>query len=166
MVLGFQGLFDESVDALRRSVSVGKGANMALVSIRAENADPVAAARIANLFANRYVQGQRAAMSLRVAAVERRLEDELSGLQQSGAGQDRITPLQTDLASIQSLDPTRLGFAVSKAAMAADRPFFPPPLGRQILLALVAGLVIGGLAVFAKTRIVARTRRKGGKTDG
>ncbi len=153
-----------TADDLLKHVSVSAVGQTNIVKITATDSDPARAARIANAMAEEYVQSsrdaERASMAAAAEEVQKRLDDAKSEIIDLGhkiAGSQNATDLQAELqiatgtysTLADKLEQLRIseqletgpGRVVSAAAV--DTNAVSPNLSRNLLLALVVGLVFG-----------------------
>ena len=133
--------------ALMGMVSVGTNSGSDLISISATSTDPGEAAKVANAYSHQFVIYRRDADRAAVAAARDEVKTEMSGLSASDLASDYGLMLQTKYETLRILEAMQDGgFTLMREATVPGTPF-TPQTQRNIILALVVGLVLGiGLA--------------------
>lgn len=127
------------------STSVERNAN--LVSISAESPDPGEAAAVANAFADQFILYRQQSARATVAAAREVVQAQLAALSPSELQGNYGMMLQEKLETLRILESMQDGDfkVVSRAEVPADPVV--PQTGRNLILGVVVGLVIGvGLA--------------------
>jgi len=128
-------------------VSVGTTEGSDLVTISAVSTDPNEAAAVANAYAEEFIIYRRNADREAVAAAREAVRDQLSLLTPEQLESGYALMLQEKDETLRILETMQDGrFAMLNSAVAPVRPF-TPQTRRNLVLALVVGLVLGaGLA--------------------
>ncbi len=129
------------------SVSVGTTEGSDLVTISAVSTDPNEAAAVANAYAEEFIIYRRNADREAVAAAREAVRDQLSLLTPEQLESGYALMLQEKDETLRILETMQDGrFAMLNSAVVPVRPF-TPQTRRNLVLALVVGLVLGaGLA--------------------
>jgi capsular exopolysaccharide synthesis family protein len=147
---------DRTPSSILDDVSVDPVATSNVITITAEASSPVAAADLANAFAE-------AAVSVRTQEMHRRIDDELPRLEARlkafppGTAQDLLASQIAELEGLRAGDDPTL--QVSQQASAPDSPVSPRPVA-SIAAGILAGLVLGIGGAFALQALDPRLRRE------
>jgi tyrosine-protein kinase len=138
----------ESPEQLISQVTVAEEENADIASVTARDPDPVLAARIANAFADSFVEYRRATDRKKIRASEDAIRTRLDQLPRKNGNGERRQLLIT-LQRITSIEALQTGGAeVVDHAVPSSTPATPRPK-RDVVLALLFGLVLGiALAFF------------------
>jgi succinoglycan biosynthesis transport protein ExoP len=136
-----------SAASLMGMVSVGTSTGSDLVNISATSSDPAEAALVANAYAQQFIDYRRNADRAAVASARDDVKNELDGLTDEQLASDYGLMLQEKYQTLRILEAMQDGgFTLMRAAEVPGAPF-TPQTKRNIILALVVGLVLGvGLA--------------------
>ena len=137
----------ESADTLSGMVSVTSDPDTNLVTISAVSEDPEEAAAVANAFADQFVIYRQSAAKATVAEARTVVKEQLDTLGASELTSDYALMLQEKYETLRILESMQNGgFAVMRRAVVPEASF-TPQTKRNMILALVVGLVVGvGLA--------------------
>jgi tyrosine-protein kinase len=133
--------------ALMGMVSVSTSEGSDLVDIGAVSADPEEAAAVANEYADQFILYRQTADRATVATARAVVEQQLATLSFSDEESDYRLLLQERIENLRVLEATQDGgFTLMKRAVTPGRPYTPQTT-RNVVLAVVVGLVLGlGLA--------------------
>jgi capsular exopolysaccharide synthesis family protein len=155
--------FDASAGDRLGAIDIGSRAQVQVLTITATSPRPETAARSANAYAEAFVdfldqqsesQRERALERIQARVLEIQESLERLGLEAGAPGAvSETAELQALQASAANLQ-TRFGDAgrLIQPAVTPNAPFTPKPL-RDAVLAAIAALAVGGLAVFARSRL-------------
>lgn len=149
-----------SAHDLLDQIDVDSSSESNIVALRARDRDPLTAARIANTFANAYVDYRAAMARGRYVRAARLAQRQLEAM----SPQQRATPQGRELAARQrELQLTAAlqtgGVEIIRAATVPTHPSRPRPK-LSAALGLVLGLVLGLTAAFARELVDRRFRRE------
>ncbi len=138
---------DKSASALMGMVSVSVSEGSDLVDITAVSTDPQEAAKVANAYAREFIIYRQNADRATVAAAREVVKDQLDGLSPEELQGDYGLMLREKQETLRILEAMQNGrFTLMREAAVPNAPY-TPQTQRNIILAIVVGLVLGiGLA--------------------
>jgi len=149
-----------SAGEIRASVTVDTGAGDAdLATIEAVSSSPERAARIANAYAEGYIDFRRDAERASIASTIRQLRANLAALPADRQGSPEAERLRSQITALEAAAAMRTGGAeLVQPAMPPTEPSAPKTL-RNVVLAAIVGVVLGFLVAALVDRIDRRLRR-------
>jgi len=137
-----------SVGQLRGMVMATPNLDTDIIGITAFSTDPAEAAAVANSFATQFILYRQAADRAALAQARVRVEQELAGMTEAERASQRGVVLSQKSEELGILESMQTGgFEVVQVAGVPGSPSSPRPV-RSAILALAAGLFMGGLLAF------------------